>query len=210
MRSIKMAFGLAVAVTCLLAVSAASALAAPVWEQKVGGVFSEIKAATAASTEGKLKLEDLKGGINKEAVQIECTVKSTGKIGAGSADSIEKTEATKCTVIKGTCGTPTVEALHTPWTTELVAGIRDNIKNSGAGLPGWKVTCTILFVKVVDTCETETSTSMANNEATGNVEATFNAESPKAKCSRGGAETGVVEGVLTTAHPAGTEAIRVK
>ena len=130
MRSIKLVIGLAVAVG-LLAIVAAPALAAPKWYKcvKLGaghkytdsactkegsGEFEweEIKAATAVTEEGELEFEDSKTSIG--AVRLKCKVVSVGTVGPGSEDKIEKRTLAGCNVVKGTCGTPTVEAIHLP------------------------------------------------------------------------------------------------
>ena len=208
MRNLKVAAGLTAAI-CTMALSAAPALAVHVWEKKVGGTWSEITTATEAVTEGNLQLEDSKSTLG--AVRVECKIKSTGKIGPGKADSVEKAEATGCKVVKGTCGSPTAKAIHLPWTTELTESegkVRDLIKNSGKGLPGYEVTCTVL-IKVTDTCEGETSAATTNNLTEGIVEETFDAKSPKAKCSVSKENTGSLEGTLKVKAPAGAEAVRV-
>jgi hypothetical protein len=200
MRSItKLVLGLAVSAG-LLAISAIPAMAAPVW--RING--TELTESTASVSEGELELEDSESTLG--AVRLKCKVKSTGVVGPKSLDKIEKAEVTGCTVVKGTCGSPKAEAVHLPWNTELKEEaskeVRDGIKNSGAGLPGYKVTCTVL-IKVTDTCEAETSTSITNNLEAGLVEAGFNEKSGKAKCSLSKKESGTVTGTLKITAKAG-------
>jgi hypothetical protein len=214
MGNIKKAMlGLVVVIPCVFAASPVAA-AQPTWEEcasfaegsfenskcnkGTGGGFEWVAVATAteATAEGTLEFEDSKTSLG--AVRISCKVSGTGKIGPESSDSIEKMVASSCKVVKGTCGSPTVEAVHLPWATELSepsGAVRDNFKSSGAGLPGWKTTCTVI-IKVTDTCEGEMSAAMTNNVTEGLVEAIFDKVSPKAACSQSKESTGSVEGTL--------------
>jgi hypothetical protein len=227
MRSIKLLLGLAVSVG-LLVVVAAPAMAAPAWfecQKKAEGKFTDSKcsksgagefewvqltSAVKSVSEGELELEDSESTLG--AVRLKCKVSSTGVVGPHSEDKIETASVTGCTVVKGTCGSPKAEAVHLPWNTELVeetgGEFRDKIKNSGAGLPGYKVTCTVI-IKVSDTCEAETSTGVANNLTEGLVEAKFETKSGKAKCSLSKKESGTVTGTLKTKTSSGA-AISVK
>jgi hypothetical protein len=200
MRSItKLVLGLAVSVG-LLAISAMPAMAAPVW--RVNG--TELTEAVASVSEGELELEDSEATFG--AVRLKCKIKSTGVVGPKALDKIEAASVTECKVVKGTCGSPKAEGVHFPWNTELKEEaskeVRDAIKNSGAGLPGYKVTCTVI-IKVTDTCESETSTSITNNLEAGIVEAGFNEKSGKAKCSLSKKESGTVTGTLKISTKAG-------
>jgi hypothetical protein len=90
--------------------------------------------------------------------------------------------------------------------------VRDLILADGNGEPGWTVTC-INFAggTTEDTCEAEAGKpgSLAlTNEANG-VLGTFDAITPRAKCSVGGAETGKVEGTVLTENPSATEKLKV-
>lgn len=229
MRSIKLVVGLAVAVG-LMAIVSAPAMAAPSWfecsEVTEGtGKYEESKCKTegtkknwewvqlsktvASTSEGELELEDSKTIVG--AVRLKCKVKSTGTVGPHAEDKIESAELTECKVVKGTCGSPKAKAIHLPWNTELTeegGEIRDRIKNSGAGLPGYTVTC-VVIIKIEDTCEGETSTGVANNLAAGLVEIKFDTKSPKAKCTQSKAVTGTVEGTLKVKATNG-QAISVK
>jgi len=218
MRGVKMAFGLIMA-ACLMMVAAAPAFAGTEWQhcEKVGapkGSFSEhlcktkeaggewewipIKKESSEKVviEGELELEDSESTLG--AVRIKCKVSSTGLVEAEGKGTIETATLTECKVVKGTCGSPKAEAIHLPWDTELVeegGKIRDKIKSSGAGAPGYKVTCTVI-IKVTDTCEAETSTAITNNVEASLVEASFEAKSGKAKCSLSKKESGSVSGTL--------------
>jgi hypothetical protein len=222
MRSIRIVVGLAAA-ACLLAVMAAPALATPKWyecKEQSGGKYTEkecattgspgtfelveVKTAVASISEGELELEDSESSIG--AVRVKCTVVSEGTAGPEKKDTITSATLSSCKVVKGTCGSPTAVAVHLPWNTELTepteGEIRDNIKNSGSGLPGYTVTCTVI-IKVKDTCEGETSTKITNNFSSSLVEATFEKKSPKATCSLSKKVSGSVEGTLKTKSKSG-------
>jgi hypothetical protein len=229
MRSIKMVIGLAAA-ACLLAVVAAPAMAAPSWFEcsevaegtgkyeenkckKEGGKknweWVQLSKTVESVSEGHLEFEDSKTAVG--AVRLVCQVKSLGTIGPHAEDKIESAEVTECKVVKGTCGSPTVKPVHLPWNTELTetgGEIRDKIKNSGAGLPGYTSTC-VVIIKITDTCEGETSAGVANNLTEGLVEIKFDAASEKAKCTQSKAVTGTVFGTLKVKAKNG-QAISVK
>jgi hypothetical protein len=217
MRIIRIGVGLALA-TCLVALSAtSSAFAAPKWEvckenagsgtkyedsscTKVSssGKFEwvEIKAATKVTEEGELEFEDSKTSLG--AVRLKCKVVSVGTVGPGAEDTIEKVTTSGCKVVKGTCGSPTVEAIHLPWKTELteIGGeVRDVLKSGGTGLPGYKSTCTVI-IKVTDTCEAETNAGVGYSLTEGFAEVKFDPKSPKATCTQSKEKTGTVEGTL--------------
>lgn len=189
LKRLKIAGLCLVAVFAVSAVGAASAFASPEWLQN----GSKLTSALSVTSKGKLKLTDTKGGLKKGSVTIECTGTDKGTVGPGAADELTEVKATECKHVAGEeCPSPSAEAVHLPWKTELYeegSAIRDKVANSGAGLPGWKVKCSILS----DTCEAETSTAIKLVEV-GIVDATFEEKSAKANCSRGGTGTGVVEG----------------
>lgn len=221
MRHVKIFGLAVVAVFALGATAASSALANPVWESsecievaphegrwssadcnQYGGEekfalspWLVLSASDAVLSAGTLKLTDSKGGLFGESVTIQCTGTDAGTVGPGSVDETTSITATECKTIEGTCPSPKAEALHLPWDTQLeepnAGEVRDKIKSSGAGTPGWKVKCSIL----TDECTAETSTLMRNNEEEGSVEAEFESKSAKANCSRGGTGTGTVKGI---------------
>jgi hypothetical protein len=182
-----------VAVLAFSAVAAASASAAkPEW--LIAG--KALIAKEPSATKGKVKLVHT-GGITGSTT-VECDGEFTGTIGPGKEDTI--TAATDltgkspvdCTVLVGNaffCAAGSlalVTAIHLPWKTELlepVAGeIRDDILNSGAGEPGYKVVCNGVTVE----CEGKTSSKFVKNVATG-AEFVFDAKSEESKsCTDGG------------------------
>jgi hypothetical protein len=228
MRGIKIALGLAV-VACLLAVLAAPALATPSWykcAETVGGKFIDnkcttegaggefewvrIEKTTEVTLEGELEFEDSKTSVG--AVRIKCKVKGTGSVGPDAEDQVKTLDPTGCTVVKGTCGSPTLAALHLPWVTELFeeAGgvIKDKVKGSGVGPYGWVLTCTVIIV-IKDECTGEAIADTANVLAEGIVEVKFANKSGKLKCTQSKVESGSVEGVLKVKTVSGV-AISVK
>jgi hypothetical protein len=234
MRSIKLVFGLAMAV-CLLAVVASSAMAGE-WEQcqtEKNGKFetSECKGAgkgwewkqlfvkEAVESEGTLKLTDKAGGIFGEAVTVECKGFDEGTVGPGTEDEITNITSAKggtnktitCTAIAGICPSPvTAEAVNLPWPTQLVqigSEIRDAIHpHSGGGAPGWKVSCN----GTLDECTTTAGGTKIKNAANGQeVEAEFEKKSALADCKRGGKAQGEVSGIVFIRQKNG-HALRVK
>lgn len=142
---------------------------------------------------------------------VTCSGTGEGTIGPEAADKQTKLTVSSCTTVKGTCGTPMAEAIHLPWNTELFEPVSEEVRDrfsSSGGLPGWKVTCTILGIKVIDTCEGETNAKIVNGQ--GKVEATFDAKSPRVKCSMGGAEAGIIEGPETIGPISSSEAVFVE
>jgi hypothetical protein len=201
-----------VAVFAFSAVTVASASAAPVWEQQIGGTFGPITTPVTAASKsiGNLTLTDSVAGTS-----IECAGTDSGKVGAGSKDEVTSITASSCKfVTAGSCTSSkpvTATAKNLPWITELYeeAGkVRDHVKaHSGGGEPGYDVECTVAGIfKVQDECLGETNTAM--NNVTGGVEAVFDATSPKVKCSIGGAGSGTVLGKDLNENPA-SGAIRV-
>jgi hypothetical protein len=211
---IKTALGLATA-TVLFAFAAATALAEPpVWQgckefkngrfedskcstkgaaKKFDWIEASIKAQTAAS-EGTLKLADTKTGLT-----VQCSTTSTEAIGSvenASVGEVKEVKAKSCSVIKGTCAEPSMEAVNLPWKMELgEAGeteIRNKVKTATKS-PGWKILCGKV---ATDTCEGATSAKMTNNEKEGLVEAELEGKSEKSTCSSGG--TGEALGVSKT------------
>lgn len=173
--------------------------------------WKELTTTEAVTAEGSLKLTDKKGSLTGEKpAVVECFGTSTGTIGPGKYDRIITITATKCRNIERCIELtePKAEAVNLPWQTELFeteGKIRDKVISEVAGKePGWKVTCSGFS----DTCETVTTTAMNNIQATGFVEAIFDAGSAKANCSRGGAGQGEVEGKVLNKSVAG-HAIKV-
>jgi hypothetical protein len=221
---------LGLTVIAALAVAATPALAtAPVWQgcmslegghfenegctkEKAGSKFEWLEITKAANglLNGSLELEDSKTSFG--AVRLSCSVKANGVVGPYSEGKIEKAALEECKVVKGTCGSPKVVAIHLPWNTELKeetgGEIRDGIKNSGMGLPGYAMTC-VVIIKITDTCEGETTTKIENILTESLAEAKFEGKSEKAKCTQSGAVTGTVEGNLKIKpNEAGTGGLR--
>jgi hypothetical protein len=189
MREIK-TLGIAlVAVLALSIIAAASASAAPVWEEETFGVWSEIK--VKAKFEGTSIVTLLDEGTG---IELECEGFNGGTVGPGSGSEITNLTTNKCIVLKGPCASAASTAPNLPWKAKLVlAGteIRDEIENGGKGEPGWNFVC---GGAVVDTCTAKMSTAMFNFVPTGKVEEVFDAKSPKTNCSAGGAGKGKILG----------------
>jgi len=202
-----------VAAVVMSAIAAGSASAAHEW--LING--AAITVAKKTHSKALVLLEDSGSGT-----AVHCKGFDAGTVGPGGKDLVESVTAEllgtndkiPCTFDKtGTCesGTaPTALAIHLPWKTELelINGkVRDLILADGNGAPGWAVTCKTFLGSTTDTCEEEAgkpgSTALAN--VTEGVLATFDKETPAAKCSIGGAGSGHVSGTDLTESPSGTE-----
>ncbi len=177
-----------------------------------GWEWSEIKGTEPARVVNQtltLKDTDVKGS---ESV-IQCAAGSgegEGAVGPGGNSRINtakvKEPKTECKRVTGACEAgkvETVEGINLPWQTEsyetegkLLFSLLSTIAGKGAG---WKVRCKSAGVPITDECESESGKLehlLALNVATGTellVLGTFE-RTGKAKCTLGGAETGVVEG----------------
>lgn len=193
------------AVLALSIVAAASASAAPVWEEESFGVWSEIK--VKAKSDGAEEVTFLDEGTGLE---LECEGPNSGTVGPGSADEVTSVLYSKCVVFKGTCASASATPANLPWKTKLVlAGseIRDEIENGGKGEPGWNIVCGGV---VADTCTGKTSTAMSNFVPTGKVEALFDAKSAKTNCSAGGAGKGRILGFNIITLESEVKKLRIK
>jgi hypothetical protein len=231
MKHLKIAGLCLVAVFAVSMMASATASAKPTWwtcaeltepvgaftdslcTKKGKGKFEwiQLKEKQTTTSSGTLKLTDINGNGKGKAVTLECTGTDAGTVGPEGEDEITKIEATECTVITGECPTPNAKSVHTPWKTELreeVGGeIRDVLKSSGAGTPGWQVTCAGI---VKDTCEAEASTGLENKESTGEVTGKFDGKTKKAKCSVGGEESGEVIGTDNVKVTSGEHAFQFR
>jgi len=172
--------------------------------------------ATVTSV-GELLLEDMKGGLFGEGVDLLCSGENLGEFLAandfevisifplGGTDPGTGAISVKCETMAGVCGEPEAKAVDLPWLVEVVlvgTASRGLLQTGGAGEPGWNVTCNKI---VEDACTGTTSTSLTNT-ATG-VTAAFEAASEAGSCTRGGAKEGLVEGTITFTSSEGVLAI---
>jgi hypothetical protein len=121
-------------------------------EWRLAGVAWPEAIATTWKSGSKVKVTD-----PKFEATVECEDTGTGADGPAYAGEITQWTATKCVYVKeGLCkGTPTVEAMHLPWHTELIkiAGtVRETSVNVGEGAPGFKLGCTALGIKGAMEC----------------------------------------------------------
>lgn len=182
----------------VLGVATASASAAPVWT--AGG--TPLGAFEPATTTGTLKLTD-----EGARVTVECSGSFVGEVGAMGQDTITAVPVNNpCKVTAGMllCGaTATVVAVNTPWVTQLEtvgSEVRDFFRSSGAGAPGYEVTCSGGF-KTKDLCTGETSAKITPEVIP--VPGAFDAKSEKGNCTVGGAGKGKIEGGGTTQNAGG-------
>jgi hypothetical protein len=179
---------------------AAPALAAPLWQECIsaeGGAYKDSLCSKEETEDGAYELvtslESLaivgKGTLEFEdskaisgALRVKCVAEVSGKVGPGSEGKTETMTLTTCSVVKGSCESPKVSAVHLPWKTELAESEsenRDDIVSGSSGLPGYTITCGT-SAKVEDTCEFETSAGLEDAPTEGAVEAKFDSASGKA------------------------------
>jgi hypothetical protein len=189
------------ALAAVLAVSAFAASSAfaleSTWLVAAAKPTTEVK-TDSASTAAGFALTDAKGGIFGEEVEVLCTGTDEGTVGPGKADLLTKVTVTKCETMKGICGEANAEAINLPWTTsiELIgSAFYDDITTTvGSKEVGYNVICSKI---VEDKCEVALARALLENGTGGTVNAIFNssdANQPKANCSRGGTEAGLVNG----------------
>jgi hypothetical protein len=129
----------------------------------------------STETEGELVLEDL--GVS---AGVGCSGIFVGSVGPGGEDevtavlSLSGVEVTlakpllTCTK-RGNCGgTPEVSPLELPWHSSL---LEDGTFLDLSNVAGYEVICTILGVKVTDTCRVEDPTFEVSDPASGGAEA---------------------------------------
>jgi hypothetical protein len=185
------------AVLAFSAVAAASAFAESEW--LIDGAV--VTAATQSLSEGELLLCDDKGGLSGQKVCVHCSGLDVGTVGPGKADKVTEItnlagtskDITDCTNDENCPAPILVEAVHLPWTTEVILSgttFRDLIGPGTGGEPGYTVSC----FGVSDTCTGHTSTLLENKVAENDVLALFEPAVEPGTCTRGGAGQGLVEG----------------
>jgi hypothetical protein len=148
---------------------------------------------------GTLILKDTKTPLGES--EVGCTGEGAGKAG-GSITKIESVEVKSCTPIKGGCEKiEEAKAVDLPWETaffETEKKILQLLKGTGNGEPGWSVKCHTAIGSETDECKSEEGkpeSHLDEPKLTGGnlLELETLQKLRKAKCSQGGAESGVVE-----------------
>ncbi len=204
MQRIKI-LGLALVTVCAVsALVSASAFAAPEW--LLNGKPITTPFSIKSKSVGSLLLSDL--GAPGGGTAITCKGTDKGTVGPGAKDEVTEVTATGCTFEKaGSCESSksvTAKGVHLPWKTELelVSGELRDMVTGTSGEPGWAVECTVGGIfKITDECTGLTSTGISN--VSGGVDAVFDAKTPFAKCSVGGANAGMVSGTDLNENPVG-------
>jgi hypothetical protein len=191
---------LVLAVVVLLAMSGAASASAAEW--LLNGAV--VGAATAASGEGTIKLEDQ--GLN---AGLECAVRGSGKVGPGLAGKLELVEFKECKALKSCTVVDSVEAVNLPWAVavELVETEGDKYfvlisAGSAGNNPGYLIACVFLGMLLEDMCTKEAIKAELRDLAT-DVEDLFNTKE-KANCTRGGKEKGETAGSQLVSVPGKT------
>lgn len=194
----RVVLAVSVAMLALSAVTASSAFAETKWEWVTGAAewqqgSAPLSESTGTVWKGTVKVED-KNASGAGDPLVECEAAGKGTVGPGAADTETEWSTSKCTLKHGTCGSIVLEAANLPWHSELTLAegkAVDVISQDGKGEPGYKLSCTVLGVKVTDTC-TATTLKTTTESAAGGVNATFDGE--KLNCSVGGKSEGSLEG----------------
>lgn len=193
------------ALAAVFAMSAFMAAGASAAEWLING--AAIATAKKIKSKGELLLSD-----DVEKVSLLCKGTDEGTVGPGTLDEVTLIEATECVFEGGEHGAceegkaVTAKALGLPWTTKI-EGTRDDI--TSATSVGWNVECTVFGVfKVSDECTIGLSSTALEN-VTGGVNAIFDASTPAANCTRGGAGAGLVNGTDLNENPGAKEILTV-
>ncbi len=204
MRFIRIAGLCLVAIFAVSLVAVATASAAPVWEQLEGSTWKEVKNTEKVTGTGTLKLRDTNTAAGVS--EVECGGSEKGTVGPEKFDRVEVVEvkASQCRNVKVCENVEEITTKGLPWQTEVYESgkeLRDNIKATTNGEPGWVVKCKTLLGSKTDECLAEAglipSTLLTNKTSNNTVNSEFeSAKSPKAKCKEGGAKSGEVLGVI--------------
>jgi hypothetical protein len=164
-----------VAVFAFSAVLSASAMAETTLLAEWLKAATPVAANLAAETTGSLTL------VHLNLAQTTCTGIFDGTVGADGVGQITEVlnaakvkvrstltgtgEILSCTNVEN-CGSGEVVPVNLPWNTILYlmenGSFLNLIFSSGAGAPGYEVSCTVLGIKVEEKCTGETSAIMEN------------------------------------------------
>jgi hypothetical protein len=222
MKSIQMAGLCVVAVLAVGMVVVATASAAPVWEQCTEGStttkYSEdqcmvaaaggnwgwkaISASTPATvrlTSNTLTLKDTKTPVG--TVEVTCVAEGEGTAG-GSIGKINKLTIKSCAAGKNCEKVETSESKDLPWETEFFeteGKVFQTLKGTGAGEPGWRISCKVLGVTETDECKVLPGKPGENNDhsqlgGSGWLVVDMVEPLPRWDCTVGGEGSGVATG----------------
>ena len=184
------------------AIAASTAFAEETEFLESGGA---VVAGALVDIEGELLLADHKGGVFGEEVMMLCSGESLGDtlsstdgditaVYALGASDPEGAGKVSCTLQAGICSTPVLTATNLPWLHELMLeGTTPFVLmlSGGSGSPGDSVECSSI---AEDTCSGEGGSLAVKNEANGTVDMTF--KETIFNCTRGGLESGLMEGLV--------------
>ncbi|MFZ1153327.1 MAG: hypothetical protein WAN93_00320 [Solirubrobacteraceae bacterium] len=162
-------------------------------------LVSGAKSTTAVNvdSEGEILLEDMKGGIFGESIDVLCKVLGLGT--GGQPSSITSITLEECETMSGVCPSPIATALNLPWNIkiELIGTAFYNGITAAAGEVGYNFSCS----GFVDTCATPLGRALdKENSAGGAVLVEFNTEDvnqPSGSCTKGGIQEALVQGTQT-------------
>ena len=145
-----------------------------------------------------LFLEDMKEGIGLACLEVET---GAGEVTSPTEGIITegKCKNSSIDVEKGTCGSPELVAVDLPWKTILTSESLTEILEDGKGEPGWLAECTILGIKVNDTCVTNGGKPSVANGEEEELATTFSeteTSTEEATCSVPKEKVGLIHGEL--------------
>jgi len=165
----------------------------------------ELPSSVELLSEEEIGIEDMKGGLFGEAVEILCSMLNKGQLTppnialVESLTSLSGGETIECITEKGTCPTPTVKAVNLPWEGQFFVGESEEVRlelhaHSGGAAPGFKIKCS----SVEDECVGDSDPLIENLAESNDIDATFDEASntEPGKCSRGGSEQFLLHGTI--------------
>jgi hypothetical protein len=186
-----------VAVLALSAVmaSSASAVFKKEFEKRTGGVYKTLGVGEKVNTFSKGTL-----AFQSNGVEMECAGENEGTVESASKDTItnvfetvggKKEKVLKCTLLNGNgvCTAPvTAEAVDLTWDTQLVevgTELRDELKSSGNGNPGWKFKCANGSSNTCTAAKGNTAVKNVEVGGVGKIQYTFDAKTEETTCTSG-------------------------
>jgi hypothetical protein len=156
MKTIKMLSAACAVVFAFTALSASAATAHEWLEHKVIPLTKSVKVKEYGA-----RYEFADEGAR---ITFECTVEQKGTVGPGAAGQIASFKVSECRTLEGceASQAPTLEAVHLPWSTELVtfeSGLGNTITTKGAE---WKWTCMILGSNWTEHCTIAPTMNVTN------------------------------------------------
>ncbi|HEX5309681.1 MAG TPA: hypothetical protein VFW38_11440 [Solirubrobacteraceae bacterium] len=211
MKSMKLIGLVFAALVAFSAVSASAAFAETefLFNAEPIGTMTQVPFLSETTEEGGLLLEDMKGGLFGEGVDILCSGGGEGFVEGPLLGfitkifSLEGTESppafVKCVTDAGICPEPETQPVNLPWHFELdlsTGKVRALLLEEK--LAGWKLLCSKGSVEDVCTAEAGVDTSLGlSNGGANDVLVKFDESvTAPAICDRGGAKQALINGTI--------------